>query len=478
MRYNTHMPTSPLMVPTIIVIFGITGDLARRKLIPALLNLEQKNFLPDRTKIIGFSRRTFTDDVFKDFVRTALSESGHSCSEDVLDRFCTRLSYCSGTFDDAGAYGRLGDHIYHIEKEIFGMCTNKLYYLATPPDFYETIFRQLADSGLTIPCSDDDGWARVLVEKPFGRDVKTATELDALLGTLFKEEQIFRIDHYLAKETIQNILVFRFANLLFEPVWNRKYIERIEIRLMEKRGVDGRGTFFEGVGALRDVGQNHLLQMLAVVAMEQPEELNAAYIRAERARALQKLRIFNKEKTIFGQYSGYQGEEGVAEDSRVETYFRLEAEINNKRWRNVPFVLESGKALAEDRAEIVIHFRRPDSCIEKKHEETCNHANELTFRIQPDEGISLRFWITKPGLTNELESKELSFAYAASPDAVQLLDAYERLLYDALTGDQTLFASTDEVRAAWKFVAPILRARKNDAIPLRVYEKGDTVDIT
>ena len=353
-----------------------------------------------------------------------------------------------------------------------------------PPTLYEGILTNIADSALNIPCADGSGWTRILIEKPFGNDTKTAQSLDKLLGKLFEEEQIFRIDHYLAKESLQNILAFRFANSMFEPLWNRQYIDKVHIKLFEKVTVENRGQFYDGVGALKDVGQNHILAMLALIAMDEPKSLAVDDIRRERARALSKLKIIsprNLEKFVVrGQYDGYISEHGVVADSVTETYFRIEANVQSPRWKGVPFYLESGKAFAEAKTEIDIYFKssscKPGNakalhggdhkCIEKK--------NILTFRIQPDEGIKVRFFVKTPGISMGTEPKVLKFKYADTLSHPSALTDYERLIHDAFEGDQTLFASTDEIMASWKFVTPILESWGN--LPMKKYKKG-TVEI-
>lgn len=458
--------------PTIIVIFGVTGDLSTRKLIPSLFDLYEKGFLPSLFSIVGVARRELSDEVFHDFAKEVILKRGITHDPAVVRNFLSHLSYSQGMFDEGVSYKHLSEHLIAIE-ESFGACANKLFYLAVPPIHYEAIFEQLKHSGLTIPCSNETGWTRVLVEKPFGKDVATAERLDAMLGKLFKEEQIFRIDHYLAKEVLQDVLMFRFSNLIFEPLWNNKYIERVEIVLAEKHGVGSRGAFYNENGALRDVGQNHLLQMLAFVAMEDPMGVDAKRIRAERARILGSLRPITKENikesAIRGQYVGYKDTPNVPTDSEVETYFRIKAHLDTPRWAGVPFYLESGKALAESKTEVTIYFKQTESCLCPPLAEH-HHQNVLTFRIQPNEGISVVFWAKKPGLSLSLEEKELSFSYRSSPDALRMPDAYERVLFDGIAGDQMLFTSTEEVAAAWKFITPILESWS--ALPLILYEQG------
>ena len=458
--------------PTILVIFGATGDLSTRKLIPALFDLFQKGFLPALFAVVGVARREFSDPLFREFAKDAVMKKSDSVPPEVLEDFLSHFSYSQGMFDEPESYTHLSEHLIVVE-DAFAVCANKLFYLAVPPVYYEGIFMQLAHSGLTIPCSNETGWTRVLVEKPFGKDNETAQKLDQTLGQLFKEEQIFRIDHYLAKEVLQDLLMFRFSNLIFEPLWNNKYIERIEIALFEKGGAEGRGAFYDENGALRDVGQNHMLQMLAFVAMEDPLGIDATRVRTLRAKVLSALRPVTKEKiahsVVRAQYAGYTEVQHVPGDSQTETYFRIKAFIDNARWSGVPFYLESGKALVESKTEIKIYFRQTESCLCPPSAEH-HHQNVLTFRIQPDEGISICFWAKKPGMGFALEAKELSFSYRSSPDMLKLPDAYERVLFDGIAGDQMLFTSTEEVAATWKFITPILELWS--ALPLLSYEQG------
>ncbi len=457
------------IAPTSFIIFGATGDLAKKKLIPALFDLFCTGLLPEQFRVVGFSRRELTDEEFRLYLKDVLRENGDRRAIDDLERFLACASYIPGTFEDARAYERLAEFLIAGDKA-FGGCSNKLFHLAVPPAAYPMILKNLAASGLTIPCRDARGWTRVLVEKPFGNNFTTAQELDRTLGLLFKEEQIFRIDHYLAKETLQNILAFRFSNILFEPLWSNRFIERVEITLHEAFGIAGRGRSYDNVGALRDVGQNHLLQMLALIAMEDPKELDAVLIRKERARVLEALRPLNVSHASAevgrGQYKGYRAEAGVAPNSKTETYVRMVAHVENERWRGVPFVLEAGKKMPETKTAITVYFKRTETCLCPLGA-THHHQNVLTFRIQPNEGISVVFWAKKPGFVTDLEPQELSFSYKNSLEARALPDAYARVLYDCVRGDQTLFASTAEVEAAWRFVTPILE--NWHSVPLEKY---------
>ncbi len=451
-----------VITPTTFVIFGATGDLALKKLFPALFDLFHKDKLPREFHIFAMARRPFTNESFRDLVREA-DIGGRTTSSDFM-AFLGRITYVQGYFDDPASYTGLLKALASHDS-LVGGCSNKLFHLAVHPEFYTTILKNLSSSGLTIPCGGKDGWTRVLVEKPFGRDAKTAQELDELLGSLFKEAQIFRIDHYLAKEALQNILAFRFSNSIFEPIWNNKYVESVRISFFEKHLVESRGDFYDTVGALRDVGQNHILQMLGLIAMEEPYELTVEAIRKARAEVLKLLQPTRtkdlKDNFIRAQYQGFRDEAGIGKDSETETYFFAVAHLKGKRWRGVPFYLESGKGLNNSRVSISVRFKKGK--ILHGH----NEANVITFSISPKESIDLKFFAKKPGFSMNVEPRLLSFDYGTAPE---LLDAYERVLFDAVRGDQTLFASTNEIKHSWKFITPILKAWST--LPLIQYEKG------
>ncbi len=459
------------MSPTIFIIFGITGDLSGRKLLPSLLNLYVNKRLPMKFSIVGFSRRSFTREEFREYIRGHIKVKPGQYHEEDIKHFLDHMYYEQGLFDSTPSYANLSLRLNLIDDS-FGQCSNKLFHLAVAPHFYETILEYLSRSGLTIPCSDGEGWTRVLVEKPFGNDIEGARSLDKKLGKLFKEEQIFRIDHYLAKEALQNILSFRFSNTLFEPLWNSKYIDAVHIKLLEKNEMEGRGEFYDKLGALKDVGQNHILQMLALVAMERPENLDALSIRKERAKIINKIEQIDPKKMleniVRSQYNGYTQEKGVKANSNTETYFRIETYIDSQRWKDIPFYLESGKAQKENKSEIDIYFKND---IKGDRDDNPDNQNILTFRIQPDEGIKIRFFVKTPGFNMEVEPKTLKFKYSDSRSLQILPDAYERVLYDAIVGDQTLFTSTDEVIAAWKFITSIIN--NWNKVPLTIYEKGN-----
>lgn len=459
-----------IKIPTTIVIFGATGDLARQKLFAALFSLFNHKLLPQKFKIIGFARSKLKDGEFQKFIAESIKNKGAS--------FVKNVTYQPGLFEDPGAYTNLGKMLMGIDKK-FRACSNKLFYLAAAPKYYKTIFENLANSGLTIPCSDGEGWTRVLVEKPFGENTLAAQELDELLSRLFREEQIFRIDHYLARETMQNILTFRFSNRIFEPLWNNQYIEKVELKLLEKGGVGERGASYDEIGALRDVGQNHMLQMLALVAMGHPPRFDASSIRRERAKILESLRLISESDvgklTARGQYKGYRSLGGVKENSRTETYFKVRAFVDSARWNGTPFFIESGKGLKENLVEINVYFKEATPCFCPVPHEGHKHQNMLSFRVKPKEGIVLRFWAKKPGLQNDIEPKNLAFEYRDRKVRETPAEAYEKVLFDCIEGEQMLFASTEEVAAAWRFVMPILTGWQRGKAPLKFYKKGGDI---
>jgi glucose-6-phosphate 1-dehydrogenase len=478
MEIKLNQPIVPIAIhPTIFVIFGITGDLANRKLLPALLSLYVKKLLPPRFAIVGFSRRSFSREEFRELVRSKMNIHPGQFNEEDVKHFLDHMSYEQGFFNSSVAYSRLAEKLKSIDDN-WGQCSNKLFHLSVPPNLYEGILNDLAKSGLTIPCDDRSGWTRILIEKPFGNDIHTAKSLDKLLGKLFKEEQIFRIDHYLAKEALQNILAFRFDNPLFESLWNNKHIDKVHIKLYEKLGVDGRGSFYDPIGALKDVGQNHMLQMLALIAMNQPKSLKANDIRKERLMVLKSLKKIMPKQILAnvtrGQYRGYLSENGVAPSSNTETYFRIKANVDNSKWKGVPFYLENGKALDESKTEIDVYFKvsKGQSLMNKnrKNELNLDSQNILTFRIQPDEGIKIKFFVKTPGQGFDVEPKTLKFKYSDVSSFNIVRNDYERLIQDAFIGDQTLFASTGEIMASWEFVTPIIE--NLNKLPLVIYEKG------
>ena len=379
--------------PTTLILFGATGDLAKHKLLPALHHLFTGKHLPEQFHIVAFARKDFDEPTFRDYVREEVGITDEA--------FLERIRYTRGDMMADEGYQSLAQFLNTCDEEI-GTCTNKLFYLAVPPKLYDPVFDHLSRSGLTTPCAtpeeDENTWARVLVEKPFGFDREEARELDLKLGSLFDESQVYRIDHYLAKETIQNMLTFRFANTLFEPAWNAEYIESITIRMHESVTAKERGAFYDGIGALRDVGQNHILQMLALVTMEDPMELSEHAIRASRAAILEKTSLSYHDDTPIArraQYEGYRETEGVADNSQTETFFQVMLEIDSGRWRGVPIMIESGKGLPKKHTEVRIKFKERRTCV--CTQDHGQHANELIFWVQPGEGITVRFYAKKPG---------------------------------------------------------------------------------
>ena len=458
-----------------IVIFGASGDLTHRKLIPALYNLYKIGRLSENFSVLGVARSELNDETFREKMREALINNEET-TPDTLDTFCSHLYYQAVNTSDAQDYGKLVPRLDDLHDK-YKTCGNTLYYMSTPPSLYGVIPECLAARGLN---TEEYGWKRIIVEKPFGYDEKTAQALDVQIHRFFEEHQIYRIDHYLGKETVQNLLVLRFSNGWFEPLWNRNFIDYVEITGAESIGVEERGGYYDGSGAMRDMFQNHLLQVLAMVAMEPPAIINANSMRDEVAKVMHSLRPLTAEdmehNLVLGQYTaaeingkmekGYLEEKGVPADSRTETYIALRCEIENWRWAGVPFYVRTGKRLPARVTEIVIHFKTtPHPVFSQNAPE-----NKLIIRIQPDEAISMRFGLKKPGAGFEAKEVSMDFRYADLAGA-QVLTAYERLLLDAMKGDATLFARTDAVHAAWKFVQPILDYKANGG-RIHEYEAG------
>ena len=454
-----------------IVIFGASGDLTARKLVPALYNLYKVGRLGKHFSVLGVARTGLSDDEFRQKMHEALIKF-EQASGPELEAFCEHLYYQAVNTSDALDYAKLLPRLDELHDK-YGSSGNTLYYLSTPPSLYGVIPECLAAHGLN---TEEFGWKRIIVEKPFGYDIETAKALDIQIHRFFEEHQIYRIDHYLGKETVQNLLVLRFSNGLFEPLWNRNFIDYVEITGAESIGVEERGGYYDGSGAMRDMLQNHLLQVLAMVAREPPAIINATSMRDEVAKVLHCLHPLSAENVkndvVLGQYVagtvdgeqvvGYLEEKGVPPDSSTETFIALKCEIDNWRWAGVPFYVRSGKRLPTRVTEIVIHFKTtPHPVFSQNAPE-----NKLIIRIQPDEGISMRFGLKKPGAGFEAKEVSMDFSYADLA-STNLLTAYERLLLDAMKGDATLFARTDAVHACWRFVQPILDYK---AAHGRVYE--------
>ena len=457
-----------MTAPTILVVFGATGDLVKKKIIPALFLLHRQGELPSKFRVLGFSRKSWSDDDFREHARGILSSQ---VENEELEVFLSKLSYQQGQFDQDDSYQSLADRLAGIDKD-WGVCANKLFYLAIPPELYGGILGRLKSSKLAEACgTDEQGWTRLIVEKPFGRDLKSAEALDMQLSELFQEHQIYRLDHYLAKEMLQNILTFRFANNLFEETWNNRFIERIDIRLLETLGVEERGAFYDGVGALRDVGQNHLLQMLALTIMDRPADMTADSIRGERAASLREVLVpptenMIRHQTYRAQYAGYQQIAGVAPTSTTETYFVAETMLQGERWGGVKVVFESGKRLERAEKEVVITFKHPTPCFCPPDQHV---QNKVVFGLEPDEGIKISFWSKKPGLSTETEERTIDFSLYQERARSQYVEEYAKLLLDCIAGDQRLFVSTKELKAMWRFIDPIILGWEHNLAPLNSY---------
>lgn len=444
-----------------IVIFGASGDLTYRKLIPALYHLYASDQLPKSFAILGVSRTQYSDESYREKLKASLQEM-EKTEPETLEAFCNHLHYQAIDTSDTQDYAKLATRLDDVASQYGFEQRNTLFYLATPPSLYSIIPASLAAHGLN---DESQGWKRLIIEKPFGYDLASARQLDKEIHEHFQEHQIYRIDHYLGKETVQNLLVLRFSNAMFEPLWNHQYVDYVEITGAEFLGVEERGGYYDGSGAMRDMFQNHLLQVLAMVGMESPAQINADAIRNEVVKVLQCLRPLSEDdlrnNLVLGQYTesnvrgqflpGYRDEHGVADDSRTETYVGLKMFIDNWRWNGVPFYVRTGKRLPTRVTEVVIHFKQtPHPVFGKDAPE-----NKLIIRIQPDEGIQMSFGLKEPGAGFNAKEVKMNFHYASLQET-QMLTAYERLLLDALNGDATLFARSDAVEACWEFVQPIL----------------------
>jgi glucose-6-phosphate 1-dehydrogenase len=446
------MQEEPPAEPCQVVVFGATGDLAGRKLVPALYHLYKEGALCDDTGIVGFSRSVPDDEELRAKFRMSAEEHSRTAiDDDTWNAFAQRITGVAGSIDKLEDFRRLGERLQG----------NLLFYLATPSSAFPTILRNLREAGLINEPGTDAPWTRVIVEKPFGRDLESAVELNRIASETLDESQIYRIDHYLGKETVQNILVLRFGNAIFEPLWNRKYVDHIQITAAESIGIEGRGSFYEETGVLRDIVQNHLLQVLALVAMEAPVSFQADEIRDMKTMVFRSLRPILPEQAgeivVRGQYDGYLNEEGVAPDSTVPTFVAMKAEIDNWRWQGVPFYLRAGKGLSKRLTEVAVHFKPIPHCL-FGDKNVCHQVepNVLAMRIQPDEGMQLRLASKVPGQDLAIGSVAMEFLYSRGFEAA-IPEAYERLLLDAINGDATLYARRDGVEDSWRFVTPILK---------------------
>jgi glucose-6-phosphate 1-dehydrogenase len=462
--------------PVAIVIFGASGDLTRRKLVPALHSLACDGLLSPSTHVVGVGRTEFDDEGFRRHLREGVEAYARLKPSDLCrdwPRFADRHTYLVGDYADAETYRRLGEHLAALDEEA-GTQGNRLFHMAIPPSVFPTVVEQLSQAGLN---QSERGWARIVVEKPFGRDLESARKLNRCIHGAFDEEQVFRIDHYLGKETVQNVFALRFANAIFEPLWNAKYVDHVQITVAESVGVAQRGAYYDQAGVLRDMFQNHVMQLLTLTAMEPPVAFEADVLRDEKIKILRAVRPI--ETSLRGQYGGddefaaYREESNVASDSETATYAALRLFIDNWRWRNVPFYLRSGKRLATKSTAIAIAFQDVPHTLFPVGECESIPPNVLYMCIQPDESIRMRLQVKDPGAGMQTHSADIDYAYAQDFEAQALPDAYERLLLDAIHGDAALFARADEIELAWGLIDPVLaRWAGPDAPPLHIYEPG------
>ncbi len=465
--------------PCVVVIFGATGDLTQRKLLPTLAHLYHDHPLPQGFSIVAFARRPMNDEQWRGMALDSINK--YMPENDRLDReaqhdFAQHMYYCQADFNDREGYNKLADLLDKLDREK-GTQGNRLFYLATPPTLDSEIIFQLGGAGLARPShvnGDEESWTRLIIEKPFGRDLASAQKLNREIARVFRENQTYRIDHYMGKETVQNLLAFRFANGIFEPLWNQKYIDHVQILVAENLGIGSRSEYYEESGAIRDMVQNHIMQVLCLSAMEAPVAFDADAIRDEKVKVMRAIPLFSPEdvakRTVRGQYAegvidgqtqvAYTQEKGVAPNSSTETYVALKLFIENWRWADVPFYIRTGKALPKRSTEVTIQFKRVPHQLYKPTETKGLVPNRLTIRIQPDEGMSLKFAAKIPGAARHLSDVDMNFSYAQA-FGIESPDAYERLIADCMVGDSTLFIRRDEVETSWRIIDSIISVWQN-----------------
>ena len=442
-------------LPISIVIFGASGDLTQRKLVPSLFNLCRKDRIPAQFHIVGYGGTAFTNDQFRAHLEEGMKEfASYKYTDEEWNNFASRLFYQQGHYDNQADFERLES----LLKKAEAGPANRIYYMATPPGVFPQIVDVLAQTKQLV---ENDGWRRVVIEKPFGTDLESARRLNEQIHKALNERQIYRIDHYLGKETVQNILVARFANTIFEPLWNRNYIDHVEITVAEQVGVEHRGRFYDQVGVLRDMFQNHLLQLVSLVAMEPPVSFDASALRNEKVKVLSAIQPMKEEdvphRTVRAQYKGYREEKGVDPQSTTPTYAAVRLQIDNWRWQGVPFYLRSGKCLKEKLSQVTIEFKEPPHLLFPNTRDQMT-PNMLVVYLQPDEGMHLRFEAKVPDTVASTRSVDMEFHYADSFGKTAIPESYERLLLDTVTGDASLFTRADEVETAWGLIDPILQA--------------------
>ncbi|MFF9378347.1 glucose-6-phosphate dehydrogenase [Streptomyces griseoluteus] len=466
--------------PSGLVIFGVTGDLSRKKLMPAVYDLANRGLLPPGFSLVGFARRDWEDQDFAQVVHDAVKEHARTpFREEVWQQLAEGMRFVPGDFDDDAAFDQLKQAVEELDASR-GTGGNFAYYLSVPPKFFPKVVRQLKKHGLAD--APEGSWRRAVIEKPFGHDLESAHELNKVVHEVFEPDQVFRIDHYLGKETVQNIMALRFANQMYEPIWNRSYVDHVQITMAEDIGIGGRAGYYDGIGAARDVIQNHLLQLMALTAMEEPIAFDADALLTEKLKVLKSVRLPDNlgEHTVRGQYAagwqggekvvGYLDEEGIDPKSKTDTYAAIKLEIDNRRWAGVPFYLRTGKRLARRVTEIAVVFQRaPHSPFDSTATEELGQ-NAIVIRVQPDEGMTVRFGSKVPGTSMEIRDVSMDFAYGES-FTESSPEAYERLILDVLLGDANLFPRTQEVEESWKILDPIERYWSEHGTPAQ-YASG------